>query len=55
MELEIGQVIRFKRLVGKYIVTDLSLLNSDGIVGAKKLGEYLTGGTRYEPTSKVDF
>jgi hypothetical protein len=54
MDITKGKIIRYKRLVGNYIVTDLSLLRSDAIVGAMRLDQYPGGPVRYEPTSRVE-
>lgn len=53
MEFEIGQIIRYKRLVGKYVVMDISMVKTDGVIGARKLGD-LRGGIRYEEIKRVD-
>jgi hypothetical protein len=52
MKFRVGQVIRYKGLVGAYVVADISLVRSDGVIGARKAGDQ--SGIRYEPIKRVD-
>lgn len=51
-DLRIGRVIKFRGLVGRYRVADLSLAKSDSVVGAVDI-EHPDRGTRYEPIKRI--
>jgi hypothetical protein len=46
------ELIRFKRASDRYVVADISMVQSDGVVGARKLGDP-RGPVRYESIAMV--